>query len=216
MKSGIRSSADARIVFDGQSHNRWPPAELPPGTPWADGIGPYPNRLMRLVHATGAVIPWHNAAEGGHGWGDLALDAATRLHPQARNLVDCLDILIMSGGQGDIYNDFCTGAQVYDRAVAYAEAARAAGFDLVLATTMPAFGPGGSIDPTPDMLQARIDHNTLLMADAEGAFDVVIDWHTHPVLADATDLTWWEADRVHMKPATADLAASLVAPAIGL
>ena len=213
MKSGIRRSADLRIVFDGQSHNRWPPAELPPGTPWADGIGPYPNRLM-LRYLPG--VPFHNAAEGGHGWGDLAVDAATRLWPQARNRDGCLDVLIMSGGQGDIYNDNCTGQQTYDRAVAYAAAAYDAGFSGVLATTMPAFGPGGSIDPTPDMLQARVDHNTLLMADAEGAFDGVIDWHSHPILADATDTDWWETDRAHMKPATADLAASLVAAALGL
>lgn len=212
MTAPFRVPAPWRIVFDGQSHNRWPPAELPPGTPWVDGIGPYPNRLMAMLPG----VPWHNAAQGGEGWGDLAVDAATRLHPQARNRDGCTDVLIMSGGQGDIYNAGCTGAQVYDRAVAYAEAARAAGFHVVFATTMPAFGPGGSIDPTPDMLQARIDHNTLLMADAEGAFNTVVDWHTHPILADATNPTYWETDRAHMKPATADLAASLAAAALGL
>ena len=206
--SGIRNSAPVRVVFDGQSHNSWPPAELPPGTPWADGIGPYPNRLMRYM----VGVPWYNAALGGHGWGSLTADASTRLHPQARNRDGCTDVLIMSGGQGDIYQDDCTGAQVYARAVAYAQAARGAGFQYVLVTTMPAFGPGGSIDPTPDMLQARIDHNTLMMADAGNDWDGVADWHSHPALADATNTTYFENDFVHFKPAAADVAAFIVEP----
>ena len=68
-RAPFRLPAPVRIVFGGQSHNSWPPAELPPGTPWVDGRGPYPNRLMDSFGA----IPWHNAAHGGHGWAELAL-----------------------------------------------------------------------------------------------------------------------------------------------
>lgn len=208
MRLPIRTPAPIRVVFGGQSHNSWPPAELPPGTPWVDGIGPYPNRLMRYF----AGIPWANTAHGGHGWAELAQTFDVDVRPQARNRPGCIDIFIMSGGQGDIYNDDCTGAETYQRAVAYAQEARDIGFHYVLATTMPAFGPGGSIDPTPDMLQARVDHNTLLMADAEGQFDAIADWHSDPILADATNQTWWESDRAHFKPPTADLAASIMEP----
>lgn len=205
-RAPFRLPAPVRIVFAGQSHNQWPPFG------YGDDLGPYPNRLMRYLPG----VPWVNSAHGGHGWAELTPLIPDDIETQIRHRVGHNDVLIMSGGQSDIYEDDKTGAETYARAVAYANAARAAGFHEVHATTMPAFGPGGSIDPDAGMLQARIDHNTLLMADASAAFDVVVDWHTHPALADATDTTYFEADRVHFTPGGADVAAHLVAAALGL
>lgn len=207
-RAPFRLPAPVRIVFAGQSHNEWPPVG------YGDDLGPYPNRLMRMPNLAG--VPWHNAAHGGRGWNDLAATFTEDVGVQARNRVGCTDVLIMSGGQSDIYEDDKTGADVYDLACDYADTARAAGFTMIMATTMPAFGPGGSINPDAGMLQARVDHNTLLMADPAGSFDVLIDWHTHPALADATDTTYFEADRVHFTPGGADVAAHLVAAALGL
>jgi hypothetical protein len=201
-RAPFRLPAPVRIVFAGQSHNQWPPFG------YGDDLGPYPNRLMRFF----PNLPWHNAAHGGHGWAELALTFDDDVVPQARHRDGCTDVLIMSGGQSDIYEDDKTGAETYALAVAYAQAARGAGFQYVLVTTMPAFGPGGSIDPTPDMLQARIDHNTLMMADAGNDWDGVADWHSHPALADATNTTYFENDFVHFKPAAADVAAFIVEP----
>lgn len=203
----IRRPAPIAIVTEGQSHNRWPPKELVPGTPWEDGLGPYPNRLM----ANYPGIPWQNASIGGHGWGDLTTDVATRLFPLARTRAGCIDILIMSGGQGDIYQDGQTGEQTYDRAVVYANNARAKGFDIVIATTMPAVGPDAAFPVGTNA--AFTDHNLMMMDDPDEAFDRVVDWHTHHILSFSDPLAF-ESDQIHFKTTTATLAASLVKPVL--
>ena len=196
--------AGARFVFDGQSLCVWPPPEFS-----TDGRGPFPDRLMH-----GLGIPWETVALGDHAWGyegsgdplHLWTTIETRLFPQARS--GYYDYLLMLGGSADIYRDHQTGAEVFARAVAYSQAARDAGFVVVYAATIPPFA--GSLAPTADDLQARLDHNALMRANADGHFEAVMDVSVAP-LDDPTDTTYYEADQVHWTTAGAKAAAEIIA-----
>lgn len=200
----VRGPAPVRIVFDGQSMNLWPPAELSE-TPYLDGLGPYPARLMRMAGLPG--IPFANdIAIINTGWATLLTTAATRLYPQIRNRAGCTDILVMSGGQTDLPD--VTGAQAYTRAVTYADAARAAGFDIIIATTNPGFDP----NLNGNMTTKTNDYNTALEADADDAFDVVVSLDA--ALDNFLDTDLFEGDRVHLRSEGAVLMAESVYPVL--
>ena len=205
----VPDPAVVRVVFDGQSLCLWPPVVLT-----TDGRGPFPNRL---THGLG--VPWETVALGDHAWGyegsgdplHLWTTIETRLFPQVRSGYD--DTLMMLGGSADIYRDHRTGAEVFARAVAYSQAARDAGFGTVYAATIPPFA--GALAPTADDLQARLDHNALMMANADGHFEAVMDVSVAP-LDDPTDTTYYEADQVHWTTAGAKAAAEIIATVLGL
>lgn len=207
-RAAVRAPAETRAVFDGQSLCVWPPVEFS-----ADGRGPFPNRMMH-----GRAIPWVTVALGDHAWGDpgstdpMALFSTieTRLFPQIRQ--DGYDYLMLMGGSADIYRDHKTGAEVFARVVAYAEAARDAGFDQIWAATIPPYG--GALNPSPADLTAIADHNALMVANADGHFDIVMDVH-QPPLDDPTDRTYYEADEVHWVAAGAQAAAEIIAAGLG-
>lgn len=198
-----------RIVFDGQSMNNTPAA---------------PQNMPTYVMAT-RPYPWTaSPAIGGAGWYDLSrtdsptFNPNTRLYPQARTRPGCTDILVMTGGQGDTLNDSPsgqqTGAVAYARAVAYADAARAAGFDKIIMSTSPAMGPNmlGTGRPTTFEATSRADYNALVLANS-GGFDAVADISVAP-LDDATNLTYFAIDRLHWSPAGAQAAAAIIGPVI--
>lgn len=209
-KARLRGPAPVRVVFDGQSHNNVP---APPVN-------------MPTVVMKGLDIPWVNVAISGYGWGSgpsnnggLAGSASVRLWPQVRNRAGCTDILVMCGGQGDILNGSSdsggqTGAVVYQRAIDYADNARAAGFDLILITTSPPIGPDvlGTGRPTPEEQQAIDDYNTLILANS-GDFDAVANISVPP-LNDATNLTYFQIDYTHFTAAGAQAAANIIKPVL--
>lgn len=191
----VRGPAPVRIVFDGQSMNVWPPAWL------YDGAGPYPARLM----ARHGGVPSATVAISNTSWAALTTTAVTRRDPHARNRQGCTDVLVMSGGQSDIGTG-TSGAATYALAAAYADAARGAGFGVVICTTNPAFDP--FLDGSQ---QAQTDaYNAAVTADALGAFDAVADCHSG-VLGDGTDPAYFELDRVHLRPYGAAAMAARVA-----
>ena len=200
--------AGLRVVFDGQSLCVWPPPEFS-----TDGRGPFPDRLMH-----GLGIPFVNVAVINQGWGyegsgdplHLWTTIETRLFPQVRSGYD--DTLVMLGGTSDISHDHQTGAEVFARAVAYSQAARDAGFDAVWAATIPPFA--GALAPTADDLQARLDHNALMMANVDGHFDAVMDVSVAP-LDDPTDTAYY-VDQIHWTTAGAKAAAEIIATVLGL
>lgn len=201
-KARLRVAAPIRIVFDGQSMNNVPAV---------------PNNMPTYL-MNGRKIPWSNVAISGYGWQDLTPTAATRLFPQARNKMGCIDILIMCGGQGDILNQTPNGQQsgatTYTRAIAYANAARGAGFHYILTTTMPAIGPDvlGTGRPNATEQQAIQDYNDLTIANS-GGFDAVADISIAP-LNNATNSTYFDIDRTHFKVDGAKVAAALIAPTL--
>lgn len=190
-RARIQAPAPLRVVFDGQSHNRWPDATV------GDGLGPYPDRLMALV---GTSVPWVNVSVNGTGWATLATTAPSRLWPHARRGPG-VDMLIMQGGQSDLIEG-ATPEETYAQAVSYAADARRAGFGLVVGSTMPDITPAAI---THDRIQA---HNTLLATDPDGAFDAVSRWDQVPALSDCTDSTYFWTDQIHLNVGGAIAAAA--------
>ena len=199
----VRSPAPVRVVWDGQSQLRTPVASPDLYIP------------ARVMFGTG--VPWHNASVAGTGWEHgtgasdpgLDADADTRLFPQARNRSGCDDVLVLSGGQHDAIwavTDELTdpGLVAYDALVTYADAARAAGFTYVIATTMPA------IASVP--VQAAFDqHNAALLAD-ESNFDATVDIAVGDL--DDAGSAYFIGGGIHLSAAGAQAAADLISPVL--
>ncbi len=197
-KIGLRSRFG--LVFDGQSLNNVPGA-----------LTCYPNEVMPLLPFKAA---YKVVALNGISWTELATTAEERWAPYVSDKRMASSMaLVMCGGQTDIWGGD-SGAQVYADEVAYAAAARSAGFDRVYAmTTVP------NVVNTSPMNDARIAHNTLLLADASNAFDGVGDVANDAVaaptnhLADYTNTTYY-SDGVHWVLAATTLVAAIMEPVL--
>ena len=182
-----------RVIFDGQS------LPLVPAT----ATLAFPARVM-----SGRGVPWTVTAVGASSWTAFSCSAAaTRTHiygPMADR-----SILVMAGGTTDL-TDGDTGAQAFADAISYADAARTAGFDRVIALTIP---PSTALLNTEPLETARTDHNTLMVADAGSDFDAIVDLSDDPDFEDATS-TYFSVDETHFSIKGARAAARLLAPHI--
>jgi lysophospholipase L1-like esterase len=198
----FRAPAPVRVVFDGQSMNVIP--SYPDNAPW--------------FAMSGRNIPWANVAINGQGWYDLTPTINTRLAPQARNRAGCIDVLVMNGGQGDVLNASPSGGQTgavcYQRAIDYADLARDIGFQYVILATWSAWGADmlGTGRPTPAEAAARSSYNALALANS-GGFDAVADVSVAP-LNDATNLDYFQFDRLHLSQDGAKIMGSILWKAI--
>lgn len=178
--------SEVAVIFDGQSLNLYP------------DVG-YPERLMQ-----GRGISYSVVAVDGRSWRALALDADDRVlsHADDANTT----ILVMNGGTSNI-DSGQSAVDYYSDEVAYASAARAAGFDLVIVTTLPT---SSTFEPAEE--RARQDANRLKLEDPEEAFDAVADLAAHPLLAKEQDGGY--IDGIHWTDAGAQAAAEVVAPVL--
>ncbi|MDZ7786513.1 MAG: hypothetical protein U5L95_05360 [Candidatus Saccharibacteria bacterium] len=189
------------VVFEGQSLNL--------RSSMLFGVDPWPYRLM-----AGRGLPWATVALDNASWTDLltGTDAAagqpssTRLHPIAQVSSAAKKILVLCGGQTDLNGEGDSGTQVFADLVANAQAARTAGFTHVIATTI----PGSSTYDSGEEI-ARNDHNTLLLADAGGDFDGVVDL-TVTSLDTHNDTDFW--DVIHLSAIGADKLADAADPVL--
>lgn len=185
---GVRSPGGPFFgAFDGQSLNLTP-------------TNTYPIQTM-----SGLGIPWQNVAVTGLAWDELDDDVDERLFP----LADLADVAfhVMCGGTAHV-NRGDTGAEYYAAEVAYAEASRAAGFSIIINTTLV---------PSTTFIQAgeeeaRLDANELKLANAGGTFDAVVDLCSDPVLNDATSAAY--VDGTHWNFSGAQRAKNLVRPVV--
>lgn len=194
----------ARVVFDGQSLN----LSVPAGASEADR---WPNVLMQDY-----VEPWANVSRGGASWtallagdGMTVQPAVDRLWPQADNSA-AKTILIMCGGTSDILFETNTGAETMADAIAYADAARTAGFSHVIGSTIPDTTLFNSTMDT-----ARADHNALMVADAGSDFDAVVDLYGNG-FNDSTNGSndYFSTDELHLSVNGHIACAALFAPAL--
>ena len=187
-------SAYRSVTFDGQSLNLLPgPLD-----------GGYPATLM----ANYPTVAWNNAAKGATSMSGLALTAASRLLPHANAAVST--ILILVDGQSDIATENDTGAALYAEEVSYANAARAAGFNVVIGTTIVP-----STDYTAGQETNRTNHNTLLLNHATtdpGVFNAVVDLANVSGLNNAAGTDY--SDGLHWSVAGCLKAANAVSPVL--
>lgn len=168
----IRGPRPCRIVFDGQSRLAIPPWNgLLLGYSWG-----------RLVTA-GLGLPAVSRAISGQGWTELSTTFATRVAPYITPAEPT--IFVMCGGGSDILEDGDEPEQVYADAGAYAQMARDVGAAYVLATTIM---PGRLFqeDESGDAEERRQATNALMLADADGYFDAVVNLDV-PGLTDTDD-----------------------------
>lgn len=164
MTALFRPPSAVRVCFAGQS--------LLNDLPALDST-----RTVPYFTASGSGWGWSSIARSGHGYTTLLGVYGDELASAARADGNT-DVLVMAiSGQGDFADNYGLTPTVddcYDAFTAYADAGRAAGFDLVLATTIPPsselfYGIWGVDD------DRRQEINALLVADADEAFDVVLD-----------------------------------------
>jgi hypothetical protein len=189
-RASVRAPGGAlRVVFDGDSIANYPT------TPTA-GTRRMPRENFPHKVMTGLGVPAANICIDGQSW-----DAATTgglLGPQLNRATTTG--LFMVGGHNEV-EMLATAADVYAEWVAYADAARAAGADWIVAgTCLPAF----NFDGTEETL--RVNSNALLVADADLAFDAVVDLAAVSGLDNFLSANYLDA--VHLSDAGTTLAAN--------
>lgn len=190
--TGAYRAAECAIVFAGQSLNSLPAA--------------YPGQLLTTLAATYGITPTRlNIWEAGVGWVPQSSGfRLARLDPTLRTAE--INVLSMVGGTQDYINGV-TGAACYAAQVTYSARAKVINpAAIVLGTTT---HPSGSI--TAGNETERQDGNSRVMADASNAFDYSVDVAADPRLDDPTDLTYYNADQIHLTNAGGAVMAELMA-----
>lgn len=182
------SSSGTRVVFDGQSLNIVPTTSSYPAQTMANAPG----------------VPWKNVAIGGAAIVQLTRTVADRVDRWPA--LSAYTIYVLCEGTTEI-GLAETGADFYTAIGAYADHARSVGYDYVIATTIsPSTIFSGGVETE------RQNANTLLLADASGKFDDVVDVTTG-VMADPNDTTYY-VDGTHFTAAGAGVVAGIVYAAL--
>ena len=180
------SDDEAIVVFDGQSLNRVP-------------VPDFPALVMKDFEGVDA----ENVAVNGYSWTLLAESAAKRRDPYAKGFA----VLVMVGGTSDVAAGD-DGPTIYADMRSYAESAREAGFDRVIAGTLqPAAGESA------EQTAAREAANELILDDPDDAFDEVVDLAGTPGLDDPTGPSYYDPIG-HPSPEGAARMAEVMKPAV--
>lgn len=177
------------VVFDGQSMNHIPQS------------GPYPAAVM-----DGLGVPWTISGVSGASWTTLASTVELRTHQYFKPYRN--SILVLAGGSSDVSDsgDNDTGAQALADMEAYADAARAAGANYIIACTVT---PANIM--TGDGEAQRLILNTGILASNH--WEAVVDVAAHPDLDNYSDTTYY-SDGAHLTAAGVTVYAGLVRPAV--
>lgn len=187
--AGFRAAPIA-LVPDGQSENGAPVRDV---DTWA----------IRFCTDNGLPRP-ADVWRPGLAWVDSLASQERRVRPYAH--AGLFTIYAMVGGTSDFLFSNRTGAQVYEDMVTLATNARSWGFDSIIATTTL---PSTFFSDPQDA--ERIEGNGLILADAEDAFDQVIDFANTPGLDDPEDTDFYP-DGLHWSALAAQVAADTFAP----
>lgn len=171
------------LVFDGQSLNIQPAAGITYPVALTQRLTPGPFTVVGL---------------GGTTYAQRATTAATRVDPLHQ--MAARSVWIDQGGQSDILADM-TAAQVVAGMESYANARRAAGFSVLVGSTLPDMVTG-SVTVTPAQHAVLQQVNALVRISS--VFDAIADLAADPRLADASNTTFF-SDGLH--PTTAGAAA---------
>jgi hypothetical protein len=197
---GIRSPAPVRLVFVGPSHLYLP---APP-----DDVDTRAWQMLGGLPTYAKISVEH----GGEGWSDLGDRFSEEVAHLGRTRPGCESVLVMAPTPIDIAQE-ATAEEAYDFAVSFADRARAAGFDYVIACTSPYVGEVYDIFTPVDVAGGLLAYNALMVADASEAFDAVVRADTAP-LDDPYDTTYFLADQLHLAAAGGEALAAKIAEAI--
>jgi lysophospholipase L1-like esterase len=182
------------IIFDGDSRTI--------GT-----TSPYPTQCMALTSMTAKNYSWYNSGVSGESVNDFSANAATEVDANYRSLFGAHNICVVWGGVNDA-NAGASAATIYSRLLTYWAARRAAGFKVVACTEIDAQDAGREAVNWHSTLYPAL--NTLIRSDPH-AYDVLVDLGADSRLQDATNTTYFNADKVHLTDTGYSVVAALVA-----
>jgi hypothetical protein len=196
--------APARVVCVGNSANNWPPAT--PENWFIEPLPPVPSLPERLCSPLG--VPFATVCRGGQGWSDLLADEAflAEVASQPRHLSGALDVVVMNGGQSDVWYELHTPEEGYAFAVEFAAWLRGVGFDRVVGVTFPSV-PEDVM--TLETWEATVE---LYASDPDEAFDSIA--LAHLALPDCYDSTFYASDDLHLNAVGRDRHAGAIRPAV--
>ena len=122
------------------------------------------------------------------------------------------DIILLWEGTNDLYTNGLTAQAAYDNLVSYSNTVRAAGAKLVVATIA-----ARDYSSDPGDLMTRIAAYNTLVRDDPSVYDALVDLaaDTHfDERADASNATYYNADKLHLATAGQDLVITLLSAGI--
>jgi lysophospholipase L1-like esterase len=163
----------------------------------------YPAQLVALLGTS-----WAEANYGVPGQSAELMnsDATTQIDPLFDSQLP-KNIVIAWEGIGSINNANDTAAQAYAAMTTYIQGRQAAGFKVIVLTTM----KWGTITAPKEVI--RQAYNALVLANSAGA-DAVVDVASDSRLSDPTNTTYFNGDTVHLTDAGYAVVAGLVRPAV--
>lgn len=151
------------------------------------------------------IIAWQCYAKGGRTQTQINADIPNNIAPQVKTR----DIIVLWEGTNDLNVNGLSAADAYSNLVTYANTVRAYGVKLVICTVIAR--DGGS---DPGDLMTRIDsYNSLVRANASSICDAICDLAADPLFdtrADASNSTYYLADKVHQTTAGQEYVISLI------
>lgn len=188
-----------QLICDGNSLTSGLKSSNPPYTG-------YPYRLQTLL---GNQYAMEQYGVGGQTTEQMNSDAAAQIDVRYINITGVKNICIAWEGINSYVNGGDTAAQAYSALGVYIAARQAAGFKVVVATTLDSQGVA---DPT-GFAAFRAAYNPLVLANSAGA-DAVVDLAADSRLSDSTNTTYFDSDKIHCNDTGYQVVASLLYPAV--
>lgn len=173
---------------------------------------PYPTQMMARSEIVAKNYGWSNIGVSGQTVADMSADAATQVDAQRRAVLG-RNIVAVWGG----VNDAAAGADaatIYARLKSYWAGRRLAGYRVIACTEIDAQDASRNAVSWHSTLYPAL--NTLIKSDPS-LYDALADLGADARLQDATNLTYFNADKVHLTDAGYGVVAGIVAtPAAAL
>lgn len=165
----------------------------------------YPTQCLRLLRSG---EPFRNFGTPSQTTPEMATAAATEVDPLYDSKRSC--IVLAWEGLNDLFSGGATAAQACANLQSYYVARRGKGFIVIAATIIDCQNAGrpGSFDADRATVNAYLRNNYLSFAHALADFALV------PELSDATDTTYFQADKIHLQDAGYALVATTAKTAI--
>ena len=156
----------------------------------------------------GRTLAFHELSLAGRTQTQINAALSTNIYPVAKHN----DVIVLWEGTNDMYVNDLSGAAAYANLVTYRNAVVALGAKLVVATVI----ARDYLDDDVDLMD-RIDaYNALVMANTS-LFDGVCALHQDAAFnarADASNLTYYNADKIHQAQGGQDLVVTLLTPVV--
>lgn len=151
------------------------------------------------VARSGIVLAYRNLAVSGKTQTTINNNFSTKMSPELKRG----DICVCWEGTNDMHVNSLSGADAYAKLLTYAQSVRDAGASIVVGTVI----ARDYVDDDADLMDRIDDYNTLIRNNSN-EFDAVADLGGNSVFDstnDASNTTYYQTDKIHIKPAAEDV-----------